>query len=182
MLQTQLSPSEYSDEDQVLQNRKKVLLNREKAQLNTIMGVVNCYFREYAIPKKQVNWRYSSASLPQTLKRNYNAHQRVAIHLPHQDQPQKNGLMVLPVEYTSKLGKVKLSDTPWAKMPGAAWCKLDATQTLTLLLSYLKEVLTIPFNHELVEQMENSLLITEQFLNSDSVSYTHLTLPTMELV
>ena len=173
MLQTQLSQSEYFAEDQVLQNHKKVLLNREKAQLNTIMGVVNCYLREYAIPNEQVDWCYSSASLPQTLKRNYNAHQRVAIHLPHQSQPQKNGLMVLPVEYTSKLGKVKLCDTPWAKMPGAAWCKLDATQTLTLLLSYLKQVLTIPFNHELIEQMENSLLITEQFLNSDRSPQHH---------
>ncbi|MFA0125643.1 IucA/IucC family protein, partial [Vibrio sp. 10N.261.48.A2] len=47
------------------------------------------------------------------------------------------------------------------------------TQTLTLLLNYLKQVLVIPFNHELVEQMENSLLITEQFLNVDTAPQHH---------
>ena len=70
MLQTQLSPSEYSDEDQVLQNRKKVLLNREKAQLNTIMGVVNCYLREYAIPNKQaLQFSLSSSNFEKKLQR-----------------------------------------------------------------------------------------------------------------
>lgn len=173
MLFTQLLPTEDSTKNTELLRRKKMLFNREKAQINTIMGVVNCYLREYAIPKNQVDWHFSSASLPQTLKKNYCAHQRVAIHLPHQNQSQKNGLLVLPVEYISKLGKVKLSDTPWAKMPGTTWCKLDATQTLTLLLNYLKQVLVIPFNHELVEQMENSLLITEQFLNLGNTSQYH---------
>ena len=164
MLYTQSLPNKNTE----LISCKKVLLNREKAQLNTIMGIVNCYLREYAIPNDQVDWHYSSASLPQTLKRNYTAQQRVAIHLP-----QQNGLLVLPIEYMSKLGKIKLSDAPWIKMPSANWCKLDATQTLILLLNYLKQVLVIPFNHELIEQMENSLFITEQFLNLDNTPQYH---------
>lgn len=76
-----------------------------------------------------------------------------------------NGVLVLPIHYASKLGKIKLAELPWAKMPGSGWAKLDATQTLTLLLNYLKQVLAIPFNHELIEQLENSVLVTEQFLN-----------------
>lgn len=153
MLQTQSSQtSELRAHD--------VQLNREKAQLNTIMGVLNCYLREFALPNQQVEWHYQSTSLPQTLKRNYSAKQRVAVHLS-----QQNGVLVLPIHYASKLGKIKLAELPWAKMPGSGWAKLDATQTLTLLLNYLKQVLAIPFNHELIEQLENSVLVTEQFLN-----------------
>ncbi|MFD1879356.1 IucA/IucC family protein [Vibrio chagasii] len=173
MLNTHSYPTENRAENKTQINHSQVRLNQEKAQLNTIMGVVNCYLREYAIPKKQVNWCFSSASLPQTLKRNFTAKQRVAIHLPQQNQTQESGLLVLPVEYVSKLGKVKLSATPWSKTAGAGWSKLDATQTLTLLLNYLKQVLMIPFNHELIKQMQNSLLVTEQFLNTDSPLQQH---------
>ncbi|ENP8339394.1 siderophore biosynthesis protein PvsD [Vibrio harveyi] len=161
MLQTPLSPSETLAKSQAQ-------LNNRKAQLNTITGVVNCYLREYAIPNKQVEWQYRSTSLPQTLKRNYSQQQRVGIHLPHQ-----NGVLLLPAEYVSQLGKVKLIDMPWSKMPGSGWHKLDAIQTLTLLLNYLKQVLTIPFNNELVAQMENSLLVTEQFLNANTRPQQH---------
>ncbi|PMK03245.1 IucA/IucC family protein [Vibrio sp. 10N.261.55.A7] len=175
MLNIQLSPTENLNKDKDRLRFNEKALNREKASLNTIMGVVNCYLREYAIPNKQVDWCFSSSSLPQTIKRNYGANQRVAIHLRHQNQAQMNSLIVLPVEYVSNLGKVKLSDAPWAKVPNAGWCKLDSTKTLTLLLNYLKQVLSIPFNHELVEQMENSLLITEQFLNSDVSPQHHNT-------
>ena len=82
-------------------------------------------------------------------------------------------LLVLPVEYISQLGKIKLSDRPWSRKSGSGWSKLDATQTLTLLLEYLKQALVIPFNHELIEQMENSLVITEQFLNSEPTHQHH---------
>ncbi|MDD1827709.1 siderophore biosynthesis protein PvsD [Photobacterium sp. ZSDE20] len=173
MLNSQSSLTENFIENTELLNRNKIQLNHEKAQLNTIMGVVNCYLREYAIPNEQVEWCFRSASLPQTLKRNYAAEQRVAIHLPQQNRTEESDLLVLPIQYMSKLGKVKLSDMPWARTSGAGWCKLDATQTLTLLLNYLKQVLVIPFNHELVEQMENSLLITEQFLNVDTAPQHH---------
>ncbi|MFY2509164.1 IucA/IucC family protein [Vibrio pectenicida] len=167
MLNTQLSPTENLTQNIGLFGHKKTQLNHEKAQLNTIMGVVNCYLREYAIPNKHVKWGFSSASLPQTLKRNYSPSQLVAICLNEGD------LLVLPVEYISQLGKVKLADRPWSKTSGAGWSKLDATQTLTLLLQYLKQALVIPFNHELIEQMENSLLITEQFLNSEPTHQHH---------
>jgi siderophore synthetase component len=173
MLNTHSSPTENRAEKKTQINHSQVRLNQEKAQLNTIMGVVNCYLREYAIPNKQVDWCFNSASLPQTLKRNFTAKQRVAIHLPLQNQAQESCLLVLPVEYVSKLGKVKLSGTPWSKMAGTGWSKLNATQTLTLLLNYLKQVLMIPFNHELIEQMQNSLLVTEQFLNADSTLKQH---------
>ncbi|WP_440889031.1 IucA/IucC family protein [Vibrio sp. WZ-1] len=162
MLHTPSSPT-----DHLAENRVK--FNHEKAQLNTVMGILNCYLREYAIPNQQVEWQCHSTTLPQTLKRNYTSQQLVTIHLSEQDS-----LLVLPVEYASRLGKVKLADMPWAKMPGASWCKLNTSQqTLTLLLNYLKQVLAIPFNHELVEQMENSLLITEQFLNSNNQPQQH---------
>lgn len=46
----------------------EVQLNREKAQLNTIMGVLNCYLREFALPNQQVEWHYQSTSLPQNVK------------------------------------------------------------------------------------------------------------------
>ena len=173
MLNNHSYPTENRAENKTQINHSQVQLNQEKAQINTIMGVVNCYLREYAIPNKQVDWCFSSASLPQTLKRNYTAKQRVAIHLPRQNQAQENSLLVLPVEYVSSLGKVKLSDSPWSKTAGAGWSKLDATQTLTLLLNYLKQVLMIPFNHELIEQMQNSLLVTEQFLHADSTLQQH---------
>ncbi|WP_060586587.1 IucA/IucC family protein [Aeromonas schubertii] len=137
-----------------------VQLNHEKAQLNTIMGVLNCYLREFALPNQQVEWDYQATSLPQTLKRNYSTKQLVAIHLA-----QQHGVLVLPIHYASKLGKIKLAELPWAKMPGSSWAKLDAKQTATLLLNYLKLVLAIPFNRELIEQLENSVLVTEQFLN-----------------
>ncbi|CAM3596825.1 IucA/IucC family protein [Vibrio aquimaris] len=161
MLNTQSSPTENLTQNIGLMGHKKTQLNHEKAQLNTIMSVVNCYLREYAIPNKHVIWGFSSASLPQTLKRNYGPSQLVGICLNEGD------LLVLPVEYISQLGKVKLADRPWSKTSGSGWSKLDATQTLTLLLQYLKQVLVIPFNHELIDQMENSLVITEQFLNSE---------------
>lgn len=166
MLNIHSSPTENVTQNIGLFGHKRTQLNHEKAQLNTIMSVVNCYLREYAIPNKQVKWGFSSATLPQTLKRNYGPSQLVAICLNEGD------LLVLPVEYISQLGKVKLSDRPWSKTSGAGWSKLDATQTLTILLQYLKQVLVIPFNHELIDQMENSLLITEQFLNSEP-TYQH---------
>lgn len=161
MLKTPLPPSKVL-------TKSRTQLNNREAQLNTIMGVVNCYLREYAIPNKQVDWQYRSTSLPQTLKRNYAEKQRVAIHLP-----QKSGVLLLPVEYVSQLGKVKLIDMPWSKVPGSGWCKLDATQTITLLLNYLKQALAIPFNDELVDQMENSVMVMEQFLNSNQKPQQH---------
>ncbi|WP_261905287.1 IucA/IucC family protein [Vibrio fortis] len=173
MLNTHSSPTKNQAKNNAQINLSQVQLNQEKAQLNTIMGVVNCYLREYAIPNNQVEWSFSSASLPQTLKRNYVAQQRVAIHLPQQNRAHESDLLVLPIEYMSKLGKVKLSDAPWLKTAGAGWSKLDATQTLTLLLNYLKQMLMIPFNNELVEQMQNSLLVTEQFLNADNPHQQH---------
>ncbi|WP_341664886.1 IucA/IucC family protein [Vibrio sp.] len=167
MLNTQSSPTENLTQNIGLVGHKKTQLNHEKAQLNTIMSVVNCYLREYAIPNKQVKWGFSSSSLPQTLKRSYSPSQLVAINLNEGD------LLVLPVEYISQLGKIKLSDRPWSRKSGTGWSKLDATQTLTLLLEYLKQALVIPFNHELIEQMENSLVITEQFLNSEPTHQHH---------
>ena len=62
---------------------------------------------------------------------------------------------------------------PWSKVPGSGWCKLDATQTITLLLNYLKQALAIPFNDELVDQMENSVVVMEQFLNSNQKPQQH---------
>ncbi len=105
MLHTPSSPT-----DHLAENRVK--FNHEKAQLNTVMGILNCYLREYAIPNQQVEWQCHSTTLPQTLKRNYTSQQLVTIHLSEQDS-----LLVLPVEYASRLGKVKLADMPWAKWP-----------------------------------------------------------------
>ncbi len=63
------------------------------------MGVVNCYLREYAIQRNRL---IGATVLPLTssFEKKLAAHQRVAIYLLT-DQPQKNGLMVLPVEYAA---------------------------------------------------------------------------------
>ncbi len=78
----------YSDEDQVLQI-VKVLLNREKAQLQYHHGRGELLLTGIRDTKKQVNWRYSSASLPQTFWKETQRSPTRGHSLPRkEDQPQ----------------------------------------------------------------------------------------------
>lgn len=143
------------------------LASQEKTQLQATMGILNCYLREYAIPNDHLEWESKDATVPLTL-RHGNRSRLVNLNFPiHKAK------MIIPVNYISEIGKISLTDRPWLKKKGETWHKLTAEQTLNWLLSYLSSALSIPFNTELMEQLSNSLQVTEQFVHTEGKNNHH---------
>lgn len=123
------------------------------AQRHAIESLLNCYLREYALPRGEASLDYQNLDLPMSLRQH--SGQCVCIHLP------QGGRLVLLADRTSVLGRCRFVSAPYLKRHGQGWHPLNAAELARLLLAPLNG----PERHgELLEQIDNSLQITRTFL------------------
>lgn len=122
------------------------------AQRHAIECLINCYLREYALPRGEASLDARDHDLPMSLRQL--AGKRVCIHLPA-------GRLALLADRTSVLGRCRFVSAPYYKGNGQGWRPLGALELARLLLAPL----TSAERHgELMQQIGNSLHITRTFL------------------
>ncbi|MFZ3207170.1 MAG: IucA/IucC family protein [Pseudomonas sp.] len=123
------------------------------AQRHAIESLLNCYLREYALPRGEADLDCQTQDLPMSLRQL--AGRCVSIRLP------QGGRLVLRSERTSVLGRCRFVSAPYLKRNGHGWHPLNAGELARLLLAPLNG----PERHgELLQQIDNSLQITRTFL------------------
>ncbi|MBK3845845.1 IucA/IucC family protein [Stutzerimonas xanthomarina] len=123
------------------------------AQRHAIDCLINCYLREYALPRGQATFDYQTRDVPMGLRQL--AGHRVGIQLPD------GGRMILIADRTSVLGRCRFVSPPYIKTDGQGWRPLDLDGLARLLLAPLEGQEKHP---ELLQQIDNSLRITRVFL------------------
>ncbi|MFC2970628.1 IucA/IucC family protein [Azotobacter bryophylli] len=125
-----------------------------EAQRHAIDCLLNCYLREYALPRGEACLDCQAQDLPMTLR---HAEGRcVDIRLADGSR------LALLADRTSALGRCRFVSAPYFKGLGQGWRPLDATELARLLLAPLNG----PERHgELLEQIDNSLRVTRTFLH-----------------
>ncbi|MEX5350975.1 IucA/IucC family protein [Pseudomonas juntendi] len=122
------------------------------AQRHAIECLLNCYLREYALPRGEACLDAQGQDLPMSLRQL--AGQRICITLP-------GGRLALAADRTSVLGRCRFTSAPYFKGNGHGWRPLGALELAQLLLAPL----TCAERHgELMQQINNSLNITQTFL------------------
>lgn len=129
------------------------------AQRHAIESLLNCYLREYALPRGEASLACQDLDLPMSLRQR--AGQRVCIRLP------RGGRLVLLADRTSVLGRCRFVSAPYLKRNGQGWHPLNTGELARLLLAQLNG----PQRHgELLQQIDNSLQITRTFLRHAGVN------------
>ncbi|MEX6503571.1 IucA/IucC family protein [Pseudomonas zhanjiangensis] len=123
------------------------------AQRHAIESLLNCYLREYALPRGEADLDSHAEDLPMSLRQRPG--RCVCIRLP------QGARLVLRAEHASVLGRCRFVCAPYLKRHGQGWRPLDAGELARLLLAPLNG----PERHgELLQQIDNSLQITRTFL------------------
>ena len=123
------------------------------AQRHAIESLLNCYLREYALPRGEADLDCQAQDLPMSLRQLTG--RCVSIRLPQGER------LVLRSERTSVLGRCRFVSAPYLKRNGQGWHPLNAGELARLLLAPLNG----PERHgELLQQIDNSLQITRTFL------------------
>lgn len=136
-------------------------LNQQLAEQNAIGCLLNCYLREHALPRQEAELDSYELGLPQIFLQSQTvAGQTVLIRFP-----ESNAKIVIKADRVGLLGRCRFSSRPYLKTPNSGWRMLDAGQLLSFMLEHLSATLNIPYNHELLEQFQNSLTISEAFLS-----------------
>ncbi|MCL1125419.1 IucA/IucC family protein [Shewanella surugensis] len=130
------------------------------AQNNAITCLLNCYIREYALPHGQVCFddKHLDAPLAFSLGM-FSDKPKMRLHLP-----ESNITLLLIVERVSLLGRVRFISQPYIKQMGRHWQPINAMVLAKFLLEHLSLVLDSPMNHELLDQIQNSINVTQAFL------------------
>jgi len=124
-----------------------------EAQRHAIDCLLNCYLREYALPRGEACLDCQAQDLPMRLRQGEG--RRVGIRLADGSR------LALLADRTSVLGRCRFVSAPYHKGAGQGWRALDAAELARLLLAPLNG----PERHgELLEQIDNSLRITRTFL------------------
>lgn len=123
------------------------------AQRHAIDCLLNCYLREYALPRGEASLDCQAHDLPMGLRQLPG--RRVQLRLADGSR------LALLADRTSVLGRCRFLSAPWFKGHGQGWQALDANSLARLLLTPLSG----PERHgELLQQIDNSLRITRTFL------------------
>lgn len=123
------------------------------AQRHAIESLLNCYLREYALPRGEASLDCQDLDLPMSLRQQ--GAQCVSIRL------EGGARLVLLADRTSVLGRCRFISAPYLKRNGQGWHPLNAAELARLLLAPLNG----PERHgELLQQIDNSLQITRTFL------------------
>ncbi|MNM10354.1 N(2)-citryl-N(6)-acetyl-N(6)-hydroxylysine synthase [compost metagenome] len=123
-----------------------------EAQRHAIECLLNCYLREYALPRNEASLNDRAADLPMSLRQ---ARARcVSIRLP-------SGRLVVRIDRASLLGRCRYISAPYFKGNNQSWRPLDANQLARLLCTPLSKADRVG---EMLQQVANSLQITRTFL------------------
>lgn len=128
------------------------------AQSQAIACWLNCYLREFALPRREVDVDGRDADGPAGLAQG--AGRRLRIRFPEAGYS-----IAVRVERMSRLGRCEYVSAPYVKRPGEAWRCVDATGLVHFLLERVAPA--CGFNDELLAQSVNSVDITRRLLASD---------------
>ncbi|MDQ3203338.1 MAG: iron transporter [Pseudomonadota bacterium] len=123
-----------------------------EAQRHAIECLLNCYLREYALPRNEANLNYQAQDLPMSL-RQVNG-RRISIRLPA-------GRLVIRIDRASLLGRCHYTSAPYFKGHNQSWRPLKALELARLLCTPLSDADRVG---EMLQQVANSLQVTRTFL------------------
>ncbi|QQX80252.1 hypothetical protein JK628_22765 [Shewanella sp. KX20019] len=141
-------------------NQYGVEVYRDQAESNAIGCLLNCYLREFAIVRKQVNFNDNQPDCPLSLsQRLTQGQQKIRIKLP-----ESAAILLLVADRVSLLGRVRFSSQLYVKKSASVWQLYSAEQLIKLLLQHLSKLTNTAFNDELLAQIDNSIAVTQAFL------------------
>lgn len=142
---------------------------KEKAAQRSIAGLLNCYCREFAGPRGevQIDPTFGHNDWPQAIKHGI---RRDNEHLLMITLNQSHAWLLVQVTELKQLGQCRYVGAPYLKTQGAGWQRLDHQSLAKVLLQHLALVLEQPFNHELLAQIDNSVDNSTLFLNHPAAS------------
>ena len=123
-----------------------------EAQRHAIECLLNCYLREYALPRNEANLHDQTHDLPMSLRQGNG--RCISIALP-------SGRLVVRTERTSLLGRCHYNSAPYFKGNNQSWQPLQANELARLLCTPLSGAERVS---EMLQQVANSLQITRTFL------------------
>lgn len=123
-----------------------------EAQRHAIECLLNCYLREYALPRNEVSLNDQAQDLPMSLRQ---ANSRcISIRLP-------SGRLTVRIDRASLLGRCHYISAPYFKGNNQSWRPLNAHELARLLCTPLSGADRVG---EMLQQIGNSLQITRTFL------------------
>ncbi len=137
---------------------------KQKATLRSIAGLLNCYCREFAVPRGdvQIDPPFGQHDWPQAIKHGIRQQHEQLMQIA---LPESKALILVQVTELKQLGQCRYVGMPYLRTHGHGWMRLDNRALAKVLLQHLSLVLQQPFNHELMEQIDNSVHNTALFLN-----------------
>jgi siderophore synthetase component len=130
------------------------------AEGNAINCLLNCYIREYALAKKQVEFDDHQADAPATFNLQViDGYRRIRLIFP-----ESSSALVIKSDQVSLLGRVRTINQPYLKQQGLAWHPIDALALAQFILQHLALVMGKKINLELLKQIQNSIHITGLFI------------------
>ncbi|WP_397448574.1 IucA/IucC family protein [Pseudomonas sp. NA-150] len=124
-----------------------------EAQRHAIECLLNCYLREYALPRDEANLNDQEQDLPMSLRQASGRCIRIRL---------LNGCLAIRIDRASLLGRCHFSSAPYFKSDNHSWRPLDAIELARLLCTPLSKAERVT---EMVQQVANSLQITRTFLH-----------------
>ena len=128
-----------------------------QAEAQAISCWLNCYLREFALPRGQADFHYRGLDGPAALL--HGERQR----LLRIRFAEAGYLICVRVVRTSLLGRCEYQSAPYLKSPGTPWHCANANTTAHFLLERLAP--ECGFNAELLAQSNNSVAITAHLLH-----------------
>jgi len=126
-----------------------------QAQANAITCWLNCYLREFALPRGQADLDYRGRDRPVGLGQGSDK-------LVQLQFAQPGFGLIARAKRISRLGRCEYVGSPYIKRPGEPWRAVDAASLVHFLLDRLAP--ECGFNHELLAQTANSVMITKYLL------------------
>lgn len=130
--------------------------HRAQAESQAMTCWLNCYLREFALPREQADLDYRGFDLPASLHHGEGQVLRIRFADP-------GHLLCVRVERVSVLGRCNYISAPYVKHPGEAWRCVDAAAVVHFLLEQLAP--ECGFNAELFSQTLNSIDIASRLLS-----------------
>lgn len=124
-----------------------------QAHAHAMECLLNCYLREYALPRHQANLDERGWDLPMSLRQG--SGRCISLRLP-------SGRLVVRIDRASLLGRCRFVSAPYFKGNSQGWRPLDAYALARLLCTPLSQAHRVG---ELLQQIANSLHITRTFLS-----------------
>lgn len=126
-----------------------------QAQANAIECWLNCYLREFAIPRGEVDFDYRGHHRPTCFDQGGGALIRISF-------AQAEYQLMVRMRRGSRLGRCEYSGSPYLKSPGEPWRPANALALVHFLLDRLAP--ECGFNHELLAQCDNSIAVNARLL------------------